>query len=108
MLGLRQYHEHTATAVASVHRTEAEIDQVLGQKRATVFKPHYRVKAGGNADISTRSDPHGEFAGLNCLIEAQSVAESAAAAGEQSEHLHTSPLCRLHPCSYNSLRPVEL
>ena len=28
-----------------------------------------------------RSDPHGEFAGLNCLYEARSVADAATAAG---------------------------
>ena len=28
-----------------------------------------------------RSDPHGEFGGLNCLIERASVADAAAAAG---------------------------
>ncbi len=39
------------------------------------------MQAAGNADLSSRSDPHNEFAGLNCLIEVQSVAESAAAAG---------------------------
>lgn len=65
--------------------TEAEIDEVLGPKRAAVVKPHYRVKAAGNADLSPRSDPHREFRGLNCLMEVQTVAESAANAGVSAE-----------------------
>lgn len=45
---------------------------MLGPQRAAVFKPHYRVQAAGNADLSPRSDPHHEFRGLNCLIEVRS------------------------------------
>lgn len=47
-------------------------------------RPSWRpcpLQAKGNADLSPRSDPHGEFQGLNCLIERQPLATSAAAAG---------------------------
>ena len=33
-----------------------------------MFKQHYHIKPGGNCDLSPRSDPHGEFQGLNVLI----------------------------------------
>ena len=56
-------------------------------------------QAGGNADLSARSDPHGEFKGLNCLIELRplavtaanngmTVAEAAAVLAEGREVLH--------------------
>ncbi|KAK9808898.1 hypothetical protein WJX72_005964 [[Myrmecia] bisecta] len=61
--------------------TEAEIDDVLGPERAAVFKPHYYVKAEGNCDLSPRSDPHHEFTGKNCLIQKQSLADTAQSAG---------------------------
>jgi uncharacterized protein YyaL (SSP411 family) len=67
--------------------TEAEIDEVLGPQRAAVFKPHYRVKAHGNADLSQRSDPHDEFRGLNCLIEVQTADQTAAATGKSAEEV---------------------
>lgn len=49
--------------------SEAEIDEVLGPEGAPIFKQHYFVKSGGNTTLSPQSDPHNEFAGLNCLIE---------------------------------------
>ena len=42
-----------------------------GPDAAAVFCSHYYVKPEGNCDLSPRSDPHGEFAGLNCLIARQ-------------------------------------
>ena len=57
--------------------TEPEIEDAIGPERARIFKPHYFVKPGGNAVLSSRSDPHHEFGGLNTLIERQSVADTA-------------------------------
>lgn len=54
----------------------SEIKDILGDK-AAVFMEHYYVKQDGNCDISTRSDPHKEFVGKNCLIAMQTVAETA-------------------------------
>lgn len=65
--------------------TEKEIDEVLGPTRAPIFKQRYYVKAEGNADLSPRSDPHGEFQGKNCLIARTSIAEAAQAAGEADD-----------------------
>jgi len=62
--------------------TEQDVDDALGPERARVFKPHYFVKPGGNAVLSSRSDPHHEFAGLNTLIERQSVADTAKQFGD--------------------------
>lgn len=45
-----------------------KIDEVLGEN-ADLFKEHYYVKKSGNCDLSSRSDPHNEFAGKNVLIE---------------------------------------
>lgn len=36
-----------------------------------MFCAHYYVKPGGNCDLSRRSDPHGEFGGLNVLTARQ-------------------------------------
>ena len=62
--------------------TEDEIDEVLGPSRAPTFKQRYYVKPEGNADLSPRSDPHGEFQGKNCLIARTSVQEASEAAGK--------------------------
>lgn len=64
--------------------TEQEIDEVLGPTRAPIFKQRYYVKAEGNADLSPRSDPHGEFQGKNCLTARTSIAEAAHAAGKMT------------------------
>jgi hypothetical protein len=42
-----------------------------GAEDTALFCSHYRVKQGGNCDLSARSDPHEEFADLNVLIERQ-------------------------------------
>ncbi|KAL4448270.1 hypothetical protein ABPG75_005489 [Micractinium tetrahymenae] len=64
--------------------SKSEIDELLGPD-SHVFCSHYYVKPGGNCDLSPRSDPHHEFVGLNCLIERQSLAETADAAGRSEE-----------------------
>ncbi|HEX9784069.1 MAG TPA: thioredoxin domain-containing protein [Opitutaceae bacterium] len=56
----------------------AELRTVLGAGRAALFCRHYGVLENGNAPEG--ADPHGEFAGLNTLIERSSVAETAASA----------------------------
>ena len=64
--------------------TEAEIDEVVGPERAPLFKEHYFVRRGGNCVLSAMSDPHKEFAGLNCLIERQPLATTAETFGAGS------------------------
>lgn len=66
--------------------TEAEIDAVIGPERAPLFKEHYFVKSGGNCILSAKSDPHEEFAGLNCLIQRQSLATTADNFGEPTRN----------------------
>ncbi|CAL5218409.1 g85 [Coccomyxa viridis] len=63
--------------------TAQEVDEVLGTdtELGRAFKQHYYVKANGNVDLSPRSDPHGEFQGLNCFIERESVEATASALG---------------------------
>ncbi|KAG9443731.1 hypothetical protein H6P81_015071 [Aristolochia fimbriata] len=52
--------------------TSAEIENILGDA-ADIFKDHYYIKALGNCDLSTMSDPHDEFIGKNVLIERKDV-----------------------------------
>ena len=54
------------------------------------------VQARGNADMSRRSDPHHEFSGLNCLIEVQTVEQTAAATGEWCERFDVLPASNSH------------
>lgn len=61
--------------------TADEIASVLGEERARVFNAHYYIKPEGNCDLSPRSDPHGEFGGLNVLIARQPLAETTTLAG---------------------------
>ncbi|VVB07078.1 unnamed protein product [Arabis nemorensis] len=56
--------------------TSDEIDEVLGEN-ADLFKEHYYVKKSGNCDLSSRSDPHNEFAGKNVLIERNELSAMA-------------------------------
>jgi uncharacterized protein YyaL (SSP411 family) len=53
---------------------QKEIDPALGPS-AEVFNLHYTVKAEGN--VPPGGDPHGEFIGMNILIELGTVAETA-------------------------------
>ncbi|PSC70426.1 spermatogenesis-associated 20 isoform B [Micractinium conductrix] len=62
--------------------SKLDVEELLGPDAAAVFCSHYYVKPEGNCDLSPRSDPHGEFAGLNCLIARQTLPETAAAAGK--------------------------
>lgn len=51
------------------------------------------LQAKGNADLSSQSDPHKEFGGLNCLIERHPISETAAAMGMsegEAEKVHHS------------------
>lgn len=58
------------------------LDSLMESVRHAIMLLIVSVKAAGNADLSPRSDPHHEFCGLNCLIEVQTVAETAASTGE--------------------------
>lgn len=63
---------------------EAEIDEVLSTECAQWFKRHYGVNAAGNCTRSPRSDPMKEFTGKNVLFAAESVYETASAAGKSN------------------------
>ncbi len=56
----------------------AELRDILGDQRMAVFGPRYGVEENGNAPEG--ADPHGEFNGLNTLVERLSLADAAAAA----------------------------
>ena len=61
-----------------------ELAAALGGAEGTqckLFCSHYGVKAGGNCDLSPRSDPHREFAGRNVLRAVRSEAASGALLG---------------------------
>ncbi len=74
--------------------TSQEIREVLGDA-APLFISHYYVKDKGNADLNLRSDPHGEFGGLNCLRQAQTLQETAKQAGiGEEEAQQTLAACR--------------
>jgi len=64
----------------------AEIDELLGSEAAEVFSRHYGVEANGNAPAG--SDPHGEFTGLNILIERGDPAEAAGLQASREKLLH--------------------
>ena len=57
--------------------TSDQIRRALGEERAQLFSAYYGVEAKGNAPEG--SDPRGEFAGKNILIERQSISELAKA-----------------------------
>ncbi|CAI7794163.1 unnamed protein product [Closterium sp. NIES-53] len=67
--------------------SEKEIASILGPSspRLRLFTTLYTVRKDGNCDLSPRSDPHNEFAGLNCLIQRCSLAEAAKKAGVPEE-----------------------
>jgi len=74
--------------------TSQEIREVLGDA-APLFISYYYVKDEGNADLNPRSDPHGEFGGLNCLRQAQTLQETAKQAGvSEEEARQTLAACR--------------
>ena len=53
--------------------TKGDLDALLSPEEAGVFHPFYDIQGGGNV----RSDPHGEFAGLNILHRVVSQEELA-------------------------------
>ena len=53
--------------------TADEIKTVLGAERAGVFGDVYGVQAGGNCNLSARSDPHQEFSGKNVLMQVRKL-----------------------------------
>jgi uncharacterized protein YyaL (SSP411 family) len=58
-----------------------ELCDALGGAESPQFKlfvSHYGVKPAGNADLSPRSDPHGEFTGRNILRAVRSEPQSGA------------------------------
>jgi uncharacterized protein YyaL (SSP411 family) len=55
--------------------TKDEIERVLGEDAAQIFNRVYGVEKDGNSPAG--SDPHGELAGKNSLIERMSVADAA-------------------------------
>ncbi len=102
---------------------------LLGQRRlAQIVAPRARVRmrvrtvtqpADRWRPRRRRSDPHGEFAGLNCLYEARSVADAAAAAGvpageadallaDARERLHARRAARPRPHLDDKARPAAL
>ncbi|WIA34616.1 hypothetical protein OEZ86_012935 [Tetradesmus obliquus] len=58
--------------------TAYEIKSVLGADRAGVFGDVYGVQAGGNCNLSARSDPHQEFTGKNVLMQFKQLSEAPA------------------------------
>ncbi|CAI5486922.1 unnamed protein product [Closterium sp. Naga37s-1] len=67
--------------------SEKEIASILSPAtpRCRLFTALYTVRKDGNCDLSPRSDPHNEFAGLNCLIQRCSVSDAAKKAGVPEE-----------------------
>lgn len=59
--------------------TLGEIESVLDEGSATLFREHYGVLANGN--VAPSSDPHGELTEKNVLMEQRSVAGTAAYLG---------------------------
>ncbi|CAI6001275.1 unnamed protein product [Closterium sp. NIES-64] len=67
--------------------SEKEITSILGPStpRLRLFNTLYTVRKDGNCDLSPRSDPHNEFAGLNCLIQRCSLSDAAKTVGVPEE-----------------------
>ncbi len=75
---------------------------------ARLFCDHYGVKPGGNADLSERSDPQGEFRGHNILRAVRSEAASARKLGLQpaeARALLADARARLHAARAQRPRP---
>jgi len=68
--------------------TEAEIDEALAADDAALFARFYGVEPHGNAPAG--SDPHGELAGTNTLIQRMSVEELARQTGAPVEAVAAS------------------
>ena len=67
--------------------TKREIDAALGEG-AEIFAFRYGVKPDGNAPAG--ADPHGEFTGRNILVQAHSVAETAAKFNRTADEVNDS------------------
>ena len=63
--------------------TEEEIDRLLPEREASLFKTYYGVKESGNA----LQDPHHEFTGRNILYQARDLAEVARLGEVKGEEL---------------------
>jgi len=68
--------------------TSDQIRRALGEERAQLFSAYYGVEAKGNAPEG--SDPRGEFAGKNILIERQSISALAKAYQLPEKEVHKS------------------
>ncbi|MCA9393784.1 MAG: thioredoxin domain-containing protein [Candidatus Omnitrophica bacterium] len=64
----------------------AQIDDVLSQADAGIFKCYYGIRPDGNA----KSDPHGEFGGRNVLAQAEDLQACAAQLGVSVEDVSAS------------------
>ncbi|KAH6555309.1 hypothetical protein KP509_1Z265700 [Ceratopteris richardii] len=58
--------------------TSQEIEEIIGRENAEIFMKFYYVKHDGNCDLSSMSDPHGEFVGKNVLIERMELEQVSA------------------------------
>lgn len=65
--------------------TEQEILSALESRQAALFCRHYGVRTDGNVDPS--SDPHGELAGKNVLMEQRSTRETSGLLGIPAEEV---------------------
>ena len=60
--------------------TEKEIEELVGNPDALLFRSHYGVRSAGNVS----ADPHEEFQGKNILYVAQSIEETARSLGKST------------------------
>ena len=60
--------------------TEKEIEELVGNPDAILFRSHYGVRSAGNVS----ADPHEEFPGKNVLYVAQSIEETARSLGKST------------------------
>ena len=60
--------------------TEKEIEELVGNPDALLFRSHYGVRSAGNVS----ADPHEEFPGKNILYVAQSIEETARSLGKST------------------------
>ncbi|KAH7446598.1 hypothetical protein KP509_01G063800 [Ceratopteris richardii] len=58
--------------------TSQEIEEIIGRENAEIFMKFYYVKHDGDCDLSSMSDPHGEFVGKNVLIERMELEQVSA------------------------------
>lgn len=86
--------------------TSEEVEEIVGKENAELFLKLYYVKHDGNCDLSRLSDPHGEFAGKNVLIERIEFEELCASCKRSWEECATTlGHCRKELFDYRSRRP---